>query len=62
MKGTQATQPEVEMVHTRKISVTALKGTLPGHLDGETLCTAGQKVTVEILPQQLEFIYPGAEA
>lgn len=62
IKGTQATQPEVEMIRSKRIDVSALKGTLPVHVDGETLCTAGQRVTVEVLPRQIEFIYSGPEA
>lgn len=62
MKGTQATQPEVEMIHSRRFDIVALEGTLPVHADGETICTAGQRMTVEILPRQVEFIFCGPEA
>ncbi|HOU24782.1 MAG TPA: diacylglycerol kinase family lipid kinase [Anaerolineae bacterium] len=62
MKGTQATQPEVEMIHSRRFDIVALEGTLPVHADGETICTAGQRITVEILPRQVEFIFCGPEA
>jgi diacylglycerol kinase (ATP) len=56
MKGTQATQPEITTAQARKVTVTALKGTLPAHCDGETLCYAGQELTMEIIPQALDFI------
>ena len=56
MNGTQATQPEITMGRARKIMVTALKGTLPAHCDGETLCKEGKTLTVEIIPHVLEFI------
>ncbi len=56
MKGTQATQKEVKTAHARKVKVTALKGTLPVHCDGETVCYAGKQLTIELLPQAIEFI------
>lgn len=62
MKGTQASQPEIKMARTKRISVTALEGVLPAHADGETLCTDGKCLTVELLPRQLEIICQAAEA
>lgn len=56
MKGTQATQPEVKTGKAQKVSITALKGTLPAHCDGETLCHQGTKLEIELLPQRLNFI------
>ena len=47
MNGTQATQPEITTGRARKVTVTALKGTLPAHCDGETLCTRAQRVAAE---------------
>lgn len=56
MKGTQATQKEVSMAQAHKVVVQAVKGTLPVHCDGETVCFAGKEITVELLPSQIEFI------
>lgn len=56
MKGTQATQKEVSMAQAHKVKVTAVKGTLPVHCDGETVCFEGKEITAEILPSQIEFI------
>lgn len=56
MKGTQATQKEVQMDKGRKITATAVSGTMPVHCDGETVCTAGNKLEIEILPSEIEFI------
>jgi YegS/Rv2252/BmrU family lipid kinase len=56
MKGTQATQKEVKMGRARKVSVTAIQGTLPVHCDGENVCTHGTSLTIEMLPSQIEFI------
>lgn len=59
MKGTQATQPEIKTARARTISITAIKGTMPAHCDGETLCYSGDKLVIDLLPQRLEFIISG---
>lgn len=56
MKGTQATQKEVSMAQGRKITATALQGTLPVHCDGETVCYEGKELAIELLPGQIEFV------
>ncbi len=56
MKGTQATQKEVKMGRARKVTATAVKGTLPVHCDGETVCFEGKELSIELLPAQIEFI------
>jgi YegS/Rv2252/BmrU family lipid kinase len=56
MKGTQASQKEVSMAQARKVRVTAIRGTLPVHCDGETVCVEGRELSIELLPQQIEFI------
>ena len=56
MKGTQASQPEITTGRTHKITVKALKGTLPAHCDGETLCESGQELSAEIIPAAVEII------
>ncbi|MBI4732480.1 MAG: diacylglycerol kinase family lipid kinase [Chloroflexi bacterium] len=56
MKGTQATQKEVSMAQARKVTVTAIEGTLPVHCDGETVCFEGKELVIELLPAQIEFI------
>lgn len=62
LKGTQATQKEVKTGHARKVTVTALEGTLPAHCDGETLCYEGKELTIQLLPQAIEFICQKPEA
>lgn len=56
MKGTQETHPAIQMVRTQSVTVTALKGVIPAHADGETLCVEGQKLVLEILPKKIEII------
>ncbi len=55
MKGTQATQPQIKTGRAAKIHVVALEGSLPAHADGETICTAGKELTVEIIPKALRI-------
>ncbi|MBN2386742.1 MAG: diacylglycerol kinase family lipid kinase [Anaerolineales bacterium] len=62
MKGTQATQREVTMGQARKVTVSALEGTLPVHCDGETVCHTGSQISVELLAGQIEFITQRPEA
>ncbi len=57
MAGTQATHPAITAVRAAHVTVTALKGSLPAHADGETLCTEGEQLTIELLPQQIQVIY-----
>lgn len=56
MKGTQATKEPVSTGRTRKITVTAIEGTLLAHADGETLCTAGQRLEMTLLSRQIDII------
>ncbi len=56
MKGTQASRPSIKTGHTARITVTALDGVLPAHADGETLCIEGKRLTMEVLPRQIEVL------
>ena len=56
LKGTQASQPEIRTGQTGEVMVKALRGTLPAHCDGETLCTAGTELKLEILPAAIDFV------
>jgi diacylglycerol kinase family enzyme len=56
LKGTQAGEPEIHVLQGSSITVTALNGTFGAHVDGETLCTKGDKVTVELHPKALNII------
>lgn len=60
--GTQATQKPIRTGRTSHIVVTAVEGVLPAHADGETLCTEGQRLAVELLPRQIEVICQPPEA
>lgn len=61
--GNQAAHKAVRTGRTRRIVVTAVEGALPAHADGETLCTEGQSLSMELLPQQINVICaPGEDA
>ena len=44
------------MIQAKKLKVTALKGKLSAHVDGETLCENGKSVEVELIPKALEIL------
>lgn len=54
MAGTQADQPSIRTDQTAELKVTALEGTLPAHADGETLCEAGDTLSIKLLASQVE--------
>lgn len=56
LAGTQGSHPEVQFQHAKRVTVTALTGGLPTHVDGETVSTDGTELALELLPRQLELI------
>ncbi len=56
MAGTQGTHAAIITKQSAKLTVIAVDGVLPAHADGETLCTEGTKLEVELLPQQINLI------
>jgi diacylglycerol kinase (ATP) len=63
IQGTQAGHPEVKIVRTAKIHVRAVSGSIPAHADGETICTAGTELWIDLLPAALEVVTgPAGEA
>lgn len=56
MSGSQEGQPFVKMPLSGTVEITALTGSLPVHADGETICKAGDKLSVRIFPQQIDLI------
>ncbi len=57
MKGTQSTQPQIKTGRAAKIHVLALDGSLPAHADGETICTAGRELSIEIFHQPINILH-----
>ncbi len=56
LRGTQATQEPVRMEQAQKAIITTVEGVLPAHADGETLCTQGQRLEIELLPSQIDVV------
>lgn len=56
IRGTQATQKPITTGRASRVVVTAVEGVLPAHADGETLCTDGKRLEIELLPRQIEII------
>ncbi len=56
MKGTQGSHRLITMERAKRVTVTALEGSLPAHADGETLCTAGARLDVELLPKEIGIL------
>lgn len=56
INGSQGEHPAVEMARGRQITIRAVEGTIPAHADGETVCTAGKALTVQIYPAALEVV------
>jgi diacylglycerol kinase (ATP) len=56
LRGTQASQEPIGTGRARRVLATTLEGALPAHVDGETLCTDGQRLEFELLPRQIEVI------
>jgi diacylglycerol kinase (ATP) len=61
INGTQAGDRLIRNLRARKVTIRALKGSLPAHADGETLCTHGKEITAELFHQQIDLIYLPAE-
>lgn len=57
ISGTQKEHPAVRMAQARKITIRAIEGTIPAHADGETICTAGLMLTIEIIPDSLDVVF-----
>ncbi len=56
IRGTQATHPAIQMKQDTHVTVTAIEGRLPVHLDGEVLSADVKELSVEILPGCLKVI------
>ncbi len=56
ISGTQGKDRAVSMRRSTKITVRAIEGRIPAHADGETICTEGELLTIEILPDALDVL------
>jgi YegS/Rv2252/BmrU family lipid kinase len=53
MRGTHKGKKPVMMLQARHVLIEGERG-LPGHMDGEVLCTQGRRIEFEILPGRLK--------
>lgn len=58
-KGKQADRADTFTGHATNITIKALKGSLAVHADGETICRAGDKLEITIIPGALTLIGSG---
>lgn len=56
LRGTQAGHSAIQMKRSSRIAVRAVKGVLPAHCDGETLCTDGTELIIQTSPYKLELV------
>jgi diacylglycerol kinase family enzyme len=54
--GSQYTNPAVKHKRSKTVKITALNGSLPAHGDGETICTAGHQLTVNMSDIKINLI------
>ncbi len=59
LKGTQIHDPRILGTRSRKVVVESADGMLVVHADGETICTSGRRIELEIVPRAIEVIYAG---
>jgi len=57
MNGTQAAHPKIRTGRARKIHVVAKDGVLPAHADGETICTTGSEMTIELIHHPIKILH-----
>ncbi len=56
MKGTQGTHPAISFRQDTRVTVRAMGGRLPVHVDGEVISEDVPELSVEILPRRLRVI------
>jgi len=56
LKGTQIHEPEIQMKRANELKISAIKGSMPIHTDGEIICLESKEATIKIIPRALEII------
>ena len=56
MKGTQAGHPQIKTLNATKVHIFAMDGVLPVHADGETICVAGNELSIELIKQPIKIL------
>ncbi|NPV55725.1 MAG: diacylglycerol kinase family lipid kinase [Anaerolineae bacterium] len=58
MRGIQGGHKAVQFKRSKSVKVTAIKGTIPAHADGEAICTAGKEIDIQIVPNAINVMVP----
>ena len=56
--GAQFGQKEVQFLQTNQVTVTAVRGVLPAHMDGEIIGMESTELSVQLRPRQVDVICP----
>ena len=59
IKGTQLNDRRILFARSRKVIVESADGMLVVHADGETICTSGHRLELEVVPSAIEVIHAG---
>lgn len=59
LRGSQFSQSSIHGAQSKRVRVLALDGRLPVHADGETICTAGSELRIEIPDLTIPIIRAG---
>ena len=57
LRGSQEGAPHITFSKSKKVVVTSDDRKLVVHADGETICTEGAGIELEILPQAIEVVH-----
>jgi YegS/Rv2252/BmrU family lipid kinase len=58
IRGTQVAHRAISASRAHRVMISAVEGALPAHADGETLCEAGQRLSIELFQHQLDVVCP----
>ena len=58
INATHTAHPAVQLIRAQQVMIRAVSGSIPAHADGETICEAGQQLTVKIIPHAI-FVRTG---
>lgn len=58
MKGTQNSHPAIRTARARSLTLTAVDGSLPAHMDGETICEKGDTLRIELVAGSIDVVAP----
>ncbi len=56
LNGTQKEHQAVRMARARRVTIRAIEGSIPAHADGETICTAGNELVIDLFPGAIQVI------